>query len=131
MVVLSIYSADTLAVLPASLLKILLYSYISSNAEDYFLYFSHMNHDALCLSYHYTQNGSESMSYVRLDHRDGLTAWPQMENVAYIACLHDQSKSGFFWRAGFFPDNQSFLNTFSIAVIGWIKAGPSKKPLLF
>jgi len=36
-----------------------------------------------------------------------------------------------FWRIGFFPANQSFLNTFSIALIGWIKAGLPKKPLLF
>jgi len=31
-----------------------------------------------------------------------------------IACLHDQNKK-----------------TFQIALIGWIKAGPPKKPLLF
>jgi len=36
-----------------------------------------------------------------------------------------------FWRAGFFPANQGFLKTFQIALIGWIKAGPPKKPLLF
>jgi len=36
-----------------------------------------------------------------------------------------------FWRAGFFPANQSFLKTFQIALIGWIKAGPPKKPFLF
>jgi len=47
------------------------------------------------------------------------------------ACLHDQNKSGLFWRAGFFPANQSLLNTFHIALIGWIKAGSPKKPLLF
>jgi len=35
-----------------------------------------------------------------------------------------------FWRTGFFPANQRFLETFQIALIGWIKAGPSKKPLL-
>jgi len=35
-----------------------------------------------------------------------------------------------FWRAGFFAASQSFLNN-QIALIGWIKAGPSKKPLLF
>jgi len=29
-----------------------------------------------------------------------------------------------FWRA-------DFLKTFQIALIGWIKAGPPKKPLLF
>jgi len=36
-----------------------------------------------------------------------------------------------FWRAGFFPAKQSFLKTFQIALIGWIKAGPPKKLLLF
>jgi len=36
-----------------------------------------------------------------------------------------------FRKAGFFPTNQSFLNTFKIALIGWIKAGPPKNPLLF
>jgi len=36
-----------------------------------------------------------------------------------------------FWRAGFFPANQGFLKTFKIVLIGWIKAGPPKKPLLF
>jgi len=35
-----------------------------------------------------------------------------------------------FWRAGFFPANQDFLKTFQIDLIGWIKAGPPKKPLL-
>jgi len=29
-----------------------------------------------------------------------------------LACFHDQNKSGFFWRAGFFPTNQSYLNSF-------------------
>jgi len=36
-----------------------------------------------------------------------------------------------FERAGFFPANQNFLETFEIALIGWIKAGPPKKTLLF
>jgi len=36
-----------------------------------------------------------------------------------------------FWSAGFFPANQSILKTFQIVMIGWIKAGPPKKPLLF
>jgi len=51
--------------------------------------------------------------------------------MALIACIHDQSKSGFFGRAGFFPANQGFLKTYQIAVVGWIKAGPLKNPLLF
>jgi len=36
-----------------------------------------------------------------------------------------------FWRAGFFLANQGFLKTFQIVLIGWTKAGPPKKPLLF
>jgi len=32
-----------------------------------------------------------------------------------------------FWMASFFPVNQSFLNTFEIVLIGWIKAGPLQK----
>jgi len=52
---------------------------------------------------------------------------------ADLACLHYMIKTKvfFFWRAGFFLANQSFLITFEIALIGWIKAGPLKKPLLF
>jgi len=30
-----------------------------------------------------------------------------------------------------FPANQGFLKTFQIDLIGWIKAGHPKKPLLF
>jgi len=45
--------------------------------------------------------------------------------LSHMDCLHNQKKSVFF------PANQSFLKTFQIALIGWIKAGPSKKPLLF
>jgi len=30
-----------------------------------------------------------------------------------------------------FSSNRSFLNNFKIALIGWLKAGPSNKPLLF
>jgi len=77
-----------------------------------------------------------------------------------LAGLHDHNKNGFFggpaffhpirafwilfnslftwskqkwlfWRASFFPVNQGFLKTFQIALIGWIKAGPPKKLLLF
>jgi len=35
-----------------------------------------------------------------------------------------------FWRAGFFPANQGFLNSFQIALISWIKAGPPKTDAL-
>jgi len=36
-----------------------------------------------------------------------------------------------FWRAGFYLANQSNLKSFQKSLIGWKKAGPSKKPLLF
>jgi len=36
-----------------------------------------------------------------------------------------------FWRPGFFQPIKAFRNTFQIALIGWIKAGPPKNPLLF
>jgi len=35
-----------------------------------------------------------------------------------------------FWKGGFFPANQTFLKAFKIALIYWIKACPSKLPLL-
>jgi len=34
-------------------------------------------------------------------------------------------------RAGFFSRQSELLKTFQIALIGWIKDGPPKKPLLF
>jgi len=36
-----------------------------------------------------------------------------------------------FLEGRFYPANQGFWKTFHIALIGWIKAGPPKKPLLF
>jgi len=39
-----------------------------------------------------------------------------------------KTKMAFFWRAGFYPANQK---CFQKALIGWKKAGPPKKPLLF
>jgi len=48
-----------------------------------------------------------------------------------LACLHDQSKPGFFRGPVFFQPIRAFWKTFQIALIGWIKAGPPKKPLLF
>jgi len=36
-----------------------------------------------------------------------------------------------FWRAGFYPANQSNLKSVQKSLIGWKKAGPPKKPLLF
>jgi len=36
-----------------------------------------------------------------------------------------------FWRAGFYAANQSNSKSFQKPMIGWLKAGPSKKPLLF
>jgi len=37
----------------------------------------------------------------------------------------------FFWRAGFYPANQSNLKGLLKALTGWKKAGLLKKPLLF
>jgi len=34
-------------------------------------------------------------------------------------------------KVGFLPANQSFLNNFKIALIGWKKAGLPKTPLWF
>jgi len=50
-----------------------------------------------------------------------------------MACLHDQNKSGFFGGPAFthYPANQGNLKSFQKALIGWKKAGPPKKPLLF
>jgi len=36
-----------------------------------------------------------------------------------------------FWRTGFYPANQSNLKSIQKGLIGWKKAGPPKKPLLF
>jgi len=36
-----------------------------------------------------------------------------------------------FLEGWLFSANQGFLRTFQIALIGWIKAGPPKKPLVF
>jgi len=36
-----------------------------------------------------------------------------------------------FLRADFYPVNQSSLKSIKKALIGWKKAGPPKKPLLF
>jgi len=45
--------------------------------------------------------------------------------TALMACLHDQNKSG-FWRAGFYPANQSNLKSFQKALMAG-KNRPSKK----
>jgi len=42
-----------------------------------------------------------------------------------------KAKVAFFWRAGFYLASQSNLKSFLKALIGWKKAGPLKKPLLF
>jgi len=75
---------------------------------------------------------------------------PKMKSIKEVAFLENRlfsSQSELFesrlncsdWKlaiqkghvAGFFPANQNFLKTFQIALIGWIKAGPPKKPHLF
>jgi len=48
----------------------------------------------------------------------------------FIACLHDQNKS-FVLEGYFYPANQSNLKSIQKDLIGWKKAGPPKKPLLF
>jgi len=50
---------------------------------------------------------------------------------ANLVCLPDENKSGFFWKAGFYPANQSNLKIIQKALIDWKKASPPKKPLLF
>jgi len=49
----------------------------------------------------------------------------------YISLFTWSKQKWFFWRASFFPANQGFLKTFQIVLIGWIKASPPKKSLLF
>jgi len=49
----------------------------------------------------------------------------------HLACLHYQNKSGVFGGPAFFQPIKAFLKTFQIALIGWIKADPSKEPLMF
>jgi len=48
--------------------------------------------------------------------------------MALLACLHDQNKSGFFGGPVFI---QPIIKRIQKALIGWKKAGPLKKPLLF
>jgi len=36
----------------------------------------------------------------------------------------------FFWKTGFYPENQSYLEDFKQALIGW-KSRPSKKATSF
>jgi len=50
--------------------------------------------------------------------------------VSLLACLHDQNKSGFFGGPAFFQPFRAFWKL-QIALIGWIKVGPLKRPLLF
>jgi len=50
---------------------------------------------------------------------------------AFLACLHWLKQKWRFWRSGFYPANQSNLKSILNALIGWKKAGPPKKPLLF
>jgi len=42
-----------------------------------------------------------------------------------------KTKVAFLKGRPFSSQPQGFLKTFPIALIGWIKAGPPKKPLLF
>jgi len=47
-----------------------------------------------------------------------------------LACLHNKNKSDFFGELAFFQPIRAFWIQFEIALIGWIKVGPPKKPLL-
>jgi len=53
-----------------------------------------------------------------------------LKYYSYIASLHDQ-KMWLLSRGGLYPANQSNLSCIQRALIGWKKAGPLKKPLLF
>jgi len=70
----------------------------------------------------------------------GLFEWPDYWTQGkfsrhlspLLACLHDQNKSGFFGGPSFiYAANQNNLKRFQKNMIGWEKAGPPKKPLLF
>jgi len=51
--------------------------------------------------------------------------------ITTISLLMWSKQKWLFWRAGFYPANQSNLKSLLNALIGWKKAGPPKKPLLF
>jgi len=42
-----------------------------------------------------------------------------------------KTKAAFLEGPGFYPANQNNLKSIKKALIGWIKTGPPKKPLLF
>jgi len=67
----------------------------------------------------------------KIDHR---VPWKSQKHKIYQVTysLFTWSKQKwFFWRAGFYPSNQNNLKSYQKALIGWKKAGPPKKPLLF
>jgi len=71
---------------------------------------------------------------IKLPYMNGLLAFNGhilFLTEIYLACLHDQNKSGCFGGPAFFQSIRIFLKTFQIVLISWIKAGPPKKPLLF
>jgi len=49
--------------------------------------------------------------------------------MLHVASL--QKQKWLFWRAGFYPANQSNLKSIQKALLGWKKADPPKNPLLF
>jgi len=53
-----------------------------------------------------------------------------LQSKAIIACLHDQTKVAYL-EGRLFSSQSELLETFQIALIGWIKAVPPKKPFLF
>jgi len=47
-----------------------------------------------------------------------------------LVCLHVHKRNAFL-ESRLFSANRTFLKVFQNALIGWIKAGPSKRPLYF
>jgi len=67
------------------------------------------NLTTLCVHCAQPSNSVQDDSFITITVYDAQT---------YIACLHDQSKSGLFWRAGFYLANQNNLKSFHKALIG-------------
>jgi len=62
------------------------------------------------------------------------TNWPtacRSSNQAATLFFHVQKRSGFFWKAGLIPANQSFFNALKLALIGWKKTHADKVHMVF
>jgi len=51
--------------------------------------------------------------------------------IEVIVSLFTRTQKSDFLEAGFYPANQSNMKSYQKALIGWKKAGPPKKLLLF